>query len=106
MAGAFRWSGRIAIGLRLNQIRRPSHKIVVQEHQASASLNESPVACNPYVGDLWPLLSTRHNRRGNQGFADGHVESFDTSIFSGKASPNWPLDHHAYRKHSMLLVDE
>jgi prepilin-type processing-associated H-X9-DG protein len=106
MAGYRDSNGRIILGIRLNQIRRPSHKFLVQEHQSSPALNESAATFNPYVGDIYSLLSTRHNRRGCQGFADGHVEMFDPTILTGKVGQNGMRDHSAYRRHCMLFVDD
>ena len=59
------------MGVRLNQIRHPAQKILVAEER------EPDDGC---FDGCW-RLANRHSHRGNQCFADGHVESFDPAPF-------------------------
>lgn len=59
-------------GFRLRQIVQPDEKIIIAEEG------------NPHDGcfdGYWPLAA-RHLRKGNQCFADGHVELFDPTPFA------------------------
>jgi prepilin-type processing-associated H-X9-DG protein len=106
MAGGFWHGGRIIVGLRINRIRQPSHKILIQEHESSPSVQEVAATFDPYVGDIFTLLTRRHNGLGNQGFADGHVELFDPSVFSGKEEGGNIHGHPAVRRYLMVTVAE
>ena len=59
------------MGLRVTRIRQPAQKILVAEER------EPDDGC---FDGCWKLAN-RHQRRGNQCFADGHVESFDPAPF-------------------------
>ena len=94
-------------GMKMTEIRKPSHKILIYEMLSPGSTQGGPAAYDPYVGDIAVLLSTRHNGRANQGFADGHVELFDPTVFAGKVSgPNGLWDNPAYRKFHALGINE
>jgi prepilin-type N-terminal cleavage/methylation domain-containing protein/prepilin-type processing-associated H-X9-DG protein len=72
-------------GLRLTQIRHSEHKILVYEVErprwACCDANEGIPLQGGGVQVL-VMLTTRHTRQCNEGFADGHVERFDPQMFA------------------------
>jgi prepilin-type N-terminal cleavage/methylation domain-containing protein/prepilin-type processing-associated H-X9-DG protein len=61
-------------------IRSPSSKIMYAEENASAKLDDSPVANAPIINDgryvpTGDYLTVRHNRRAVVSFADGHASA-------------------------------
>jgi prepilin-type N-terminal cleavage/methylation domain-containing protein/prepilin-type processing-associated H-X9-DG protein len=58
-----------ATGIRLGSIRMPGQKIILVEEQFP---NDGVAFIHTVDGD--DLLTNRHLKRGNQGYADGHVE--------------------------------
>ncbi len=95
MAGASSRPGPGA-GLRMTQIRRPVHKILIVEEEMPATAQGSPVTSfTPNLPSDRPagivlLLTKRHMGKANEGFADGHVELMDPNIFKGASvdTPN------------------
>jgi prepilin-type processing-associated H-X9-DG protein/prepilin-type N-terminal cleavage/methylation domain-containing protein len=93
MCGSPRGPGRLGTGLRLTQIRNPSHKILIFEQYMPGGPTGG--AMSEYVpnqpGDppagVIPLLTRRHMGKANEGFADGHVELIDPDIFKS-STPN------------------
>lgn len=108
MAGYADSNGRIVHGIRITQIRRPAEKLLVQEQQAPAAAASGSVTYDPTTREIQPLLSRRHNRRGNQAFADGHVELFDPAIFGTHAppGPNGMHDNPVFRRYCVLFYEQ
>ena len=66
-------------GIRINQVAHPDHKILVVEdaypmHGATEVTDKRPALSGDLGNCDSILLSNRHLKRSNQGFADGHVE--------------------------------
>ena len=94
-------------GMKMTEIRKPWHKILIYEMRSPGSTQGGPATFDPSVGEIVVLLSTRHNGRANEGFADGHVEVFDPSVFAGKVSgANGLWDNPAYRRFHALGISE
>lgn len=62
-------------GVRLGQIRGPEHKLLVLEANDPRDSSESMLTADNNNRFIHPF-ATRHSGRGNQCFADGHVELF------------------------------
>ena len=75
-------TGRLQ-SVRWPQIRRPENKILLYEPKAPQYSYCYPVETNgsPEGPPVYVMLTNRHNRLGNQGFADGHVELLDPKVF-------------------------
>jgi prepilin-type N-terminal cleavage/methylation domain-containing protein/prepilin-type processing-associated H-X9-DG protein len=79
MASIMRSSGGQAwFPYKMAYIRGPSSKIMYAEENASAKLDDSPVANAPIINDgryvaTGDYLTVRHNRRAVVGFADGRA---------------------------------
>jgi prepilin-type processing-associated H-X9-DG protein len=96
-------SGRIVRGIRMNQIRKPSHKILILEQEMPGWTNSGPVSVyvpnpgQPSAPPIISLLTRRHMGKANEGFADGHVELFDHSVFTGDTPDLRQVDaYHIY----------
>lgn len=73
-------AGPPVYGVKVARIRRPARKLLVLEEDFAADVNETTEAVTeapPPAPPVVSLLSSRHQRRGNQTFADGHTELFD-----------------------------
>ena len=74
-------------GQRLTRIRQPSHKILIIEEEmprtAGGNVVSAHSASDPGGARIVVLLTRRHLRKANEGFADGHVELVDPAVFSG-----------------------
>ena len=103
MAGSFRRIDQHGTGLRFTQIRNASHKILILEQQMPRAPLGSPASgyapnetSDPPIGTI-PLLTYRHTRKANEGFADGHVDLIDPNIFKGSTAFPWDVDaYHIY----------
>jgi prepilin-type N-terminal cleavage/methylation domain-containing protein/prepilin-type processing-associated H-X9-DG protein len=79
MASILRSSGgQTWFPFRMAHVRSPSSKIMYAEENASAKLDDSPVANAPIINDgryvaTGDYLTVRHNRRAVVSFADGHA---------------------------------
>ena len=89
MGGTLRPDGTIS-GLRLARIRKPPHKILIMEQEMPGAPCGYPFTgytqSNPGDPPGPPIilyLTRRHMKKANEGFADGHVELIDPSIFNG-----------------------
>jgi prepilin-type N-terminal cleavage/methylation domain-containing protein/prepilin-type processing-associated H-X9-DG protein len=95
-------------GLRFNQIRRPSHKILILEEEMPRQLGGLPVSANtqsdPGGERIVVLLTRRHLGKANEGFFDGHVELFDPSVFNNTILGN-RLSGEAYDTYVQLFED-
>ena len=81
--------------IRITQITRPWHKVLVVEEQNPYDVGGGPTSTNSKANQNDPnepldnlLLATRHNGQCNEAFADGHVERIDPGIFQGTWLPN------------------
>jgi len=97
------WSGQ-----RLSRIRRPSHKLLVIEEGMPRTAGGIPVsahtATDPGGARIVVLLTRRHLRKANEGFADGHVELLDPDLFNGTTLTD-RLTGDAYDTYVQLFVD-
>ncbi|MCU0786338.1 MAG: prepilin-type N-terminal cleavage/methylation domain-containing protein [Verrucomicrobia bacterium] len=76
------FSGGVRAPFKHTQVRKPATKIMLAEEVAKHSADDNPLPgiYTSTVGDgRWVptknLLTARHNKKGNVGFADGHVEA-------------------------------
>lgn len=100
-----RWPDRYR-GIRFVQIRHPDHKMLIFEQEypreptgLAAAGNTNGSAPNPVLF----LLSARHLGRGNQCFADGHVELFDPKAVLPGSPPGVGVP--VYKMYTSLLSD-
>jgi len=65
-------------GIRINQVAHPDHKVLVIEdaypNNGCTEFTDRPASSGDLGNVSSVLLSNRHLKRSNQGFADGHVE--------------------------------
>jgi len=71
-------------GVKLSQIHHADHKLLVLEgkYPVGTSMGIATLTSDTNPGRFFSFLSTRHRGRGNQCFADGHVELFDDSVLN------------------------
>jgi prepilin-type N-terminal cleavage/methylation domain-containing protein/prepilin-type processing-associated H-X9-DG protein len=98
LGGSSRGIDRHGTGLRLTQIRNPSHKILILEQEMPRDTMGFPLSGyvpntseDPPAGIIL-LLTRRHMGKANEGFADGHVEAMDPETFKGSTPNPWSVD--------------
>jgi prepilin-type N-terminal cleavage/methylation domain-containing protein/prepilin-type processing-associated H-X9-DG protein len=90
------FSGGVRAPFKHTQVRNPATKIMLAEEVAKHSADDNPLpgVYTSTVGDgRWVptknLLTARHNKKGNVGFADGHVQAvtwrFGTNVLNSRA---------------------
>ena len=94
----------VALGVKLSRIRHPDHKLMVLEQEFPLEVAELPAVATGAQPPVVVLLATRHQRRGNQTFADGHTELFDPQSFA------WSGDGRTMAQHivsyELLTTDD
>ena len=83
-------------GLRVNQIRHPDHKLLVYEQEIPSGAIGAPSTAVQGAPQGGVLLTIRHSRAGNQGFADSHVERMDPHVFDIHVEPGFTTVGPAY----------
>lgn len=72
--------------LRATEVRNPSEFIVFVEEDAASYFNDEvvdpPAFTNNPQGDGGNMLTSRHNKYGNIGFLDSHVEAIKAADFN------------------------
>ena len=93
-------------GLKLTQVRHPSHKILILEDDKPGGPTEASVS-SAVAGVIACGLTTRHSGFCNVVMADGHVEALDPVQFTipDQNGFGFGIENAAYRYYFRMMYD-